>query len=328
MKTSFLSEVQNSFRRLFVAARVEKYIRVSNQWLLANSGKVLEHAHRVAQQLRGVELEKYFNTGKEWLLDTPERALTHAYDAALLLKKIEDEHFAGNPVTSISNYSDGVSSYFQLISRKHLILIQVRLLEFKASHVILDVQSFNQDVFENNGEASPILEQLKFIDDVLTRYQAQSSIPANSSDLITGQAIETPELEIHSQPNRQWQLLEALHLNFGKENTSQDAQSIITVESPSPSPQLIPRPISNLVAASMLFTGGLVIGGLSSWLLLSTQNQANEGSKRLNSTEVNPDHAHTETSTPNLTARLSPPETLPPESSLTKLIQVIQVNLI
>jgi hypothetical protein len=322
MRTSFLSEVKNSFRRLLVLAKVEKYIHVSNQWLLINSEKAVEQAHRVTQQVQQIELEKYLNTGKEWLLDTPERALNHAYDAALILKKIEDKHFAGNPITSISNYNDGVSDYFRLVSKKYLLLIQIRLLEFQASHVIIDVQSFNQQILENNDEPGSILDKLKFIDEVLTRYQDQPtkrSTPINRSDVMTGPAIDLSEQEIYIQPEHQWKLLELLHQNFGKSNNSQYPQATTTVEMPSQTSQLRSRAVGNrgtyIGLTSLLFAGGLAIGGAASWFLLSSSDHPADGSKHLNSTEVHPDRTQTEATHSQVADRLSPPETLPLESS-------------
>lgn len=326
MRTSFFSEVTSSFRRLLVLAKVEKYIHVSNQWLLVNSGKALEQAHRVTQKVQQIELEKYLNTGKEWLLETPDRALNHAYDAALILKKIEDKHFAGNPITAISNYSDGVSTYFQLVSKRYLLLIQIRLLEFQTSHAIMDVQSFNQQLLENNlennDEASSILDKLKFIDEVLIRYEdqpAKSSISINHSDFVTEAAIGIPELEIRNQSAQQWKLLEIFQLSFGKGNQSASSQATTIVEMPSQTLQERSRSVGNFATqlglASLLFAGGLAIGGAVSWFLLSTPDQTNDGSKPQNSTKVHPDRTQAETTNSQVAVQLSPPETLPTESN-------------
>jgi hypothetical protein len=278
MQTSFFSEVKSSFGRLLIIAKVEKYIPIGNQWLLETSGKALEQAHRVAQRLRGIELGKHITTGKDWLLETPERALNHAYDTAVILKKIEDEYFAGNPVTSISNYGDSVSTYFQLVSRKCLLLIQIRLLEFQTSHLLGDVQGVHQQILENKAESHSILDKLKFIDQVLTRYQVQPgsiSTPVDGSDFATDQTIAVQSRSVG-------------HLT------------------------------TNVGFASMIFVGGLAIGGLSSWLLLSVQNHADNGNKRLHSIEMRPDRAQAEATNPGIIARPSPPETLFPESNISE----------
>jgi hypothetical protein len=336
MNIPSLLEAKSNFRRFPIFGKVENYICIANQWLLTYSKKVLEQVHGVTQQLQRAELERYLDIGKEWLLETPERALAHAYDTAVILKKIEDEYFDGNPAISIENYSDGVSSYFHLVLRKSLFLIQVRLVEFKASYAIINGQSLNE--LENNSEHSSILKKLQLINEVLVRYQVQptsASTPANDSPFTPEPVIEISEpgtynqpseSGTYNQPHHQWEFLESLLLDFAAEDNSQVSQESnqvsrgkTTVEMRSQSSQLHPRLIgylaSNAGFASLVFAGGLTIGGLSSWLLLSTQNQTDDRSKCLRSTQVNPDYAQLEMSNLSLTVKPSPPEVLRPESS-------------
>src|SRR6476646_11102560 len=122
-------------------------------------------------------------TASSWLFKTPERSLDQAYDAALMIKAIEDEHFQGHKISVRSNgYSSNVSSYFQAELRKYLNIAKLRLTEFKASSLFVDLSdqttngfksvhnSPEQLAFEARDKAALILEKLKFIDEVLTRY--------------------------------------------------------------------------------------------------------------------------------------------------------------
>jgi len=136
------------------------------------------------------KLKGYVLTASSWLFKTPERSLDQAYDAALMIKAIEDEHFQGNRISARSNgYSSNVSSYFQAELRKYLNIAKLKLTEFRASSLFVDISnqttsgfklannSPEQLAFETRDKAAIILEKLKFIDEVLARYAPERRTP-------------------------------------------------------------------------------------------------------------------------------------------------------
>jgi hypothetical protein len=137
-------------------------------------------------------VKRYLQTANQWLRQTPERALDQAYDAALMIKAIEDEHFNGGKILSnATNYSDNTFAYFQSELGKYLKIAEVRLTEFKASRFIVESTDSakmalssqplsSQRTDPNNGfgrreRATLILEKLKFIDEILDRYNLEHS---------------------------------------------------------------------------------------------------------------------------------------------------------
>ncbi|NJO80541.1 MAG: proton extrusion protein PcxA [Cyanobacteria bacterium RM1_2_2] len=134
-----------------------------------------------------------------WLLKTPDRALNEAYEAALRIKSLEDSHFGGNRVSAYSgSYSKSAQNYFQTELNKYLNIIKIRLIEFKASRSI--VQLSNQSLTEIQLDQSTdlptinvidqpalILKKLRFVDEVVARYEGQDPTP--------------PPLIVVSEPN-------------------------------------------------------------------------------------------------------------------------------
>lgn len=131
-----------------------------------------------------------------WLIQTPDRALDQAYDAALMIKAIEDQHFSGEKIPQRSrNHSDTVLAYFQDELKKYLRFIELRLIEFKASRVIVD--STNSTLYNRSpntsverDRAATTLEKLQFIDQVVGRYQteppkSQALVPVTPTDSTT-----------------------------------------------------------------------------------------------------------------------------------------------
>ncbi|MGK7889237.1 MAG: proton extrusion protein PcxA [Leptolyngbyaceae cyanobacterium] len=130
----------------------------------------------------------------QWLKKTPERALNEAYEAALKIKSIEDTHFDGGLITSdVGNYSDSVRSLFQRDLNIYLNTIKVRLTEFNTSNSVVKIvdiarpanpeiqidassesNSDNDDsaiqTLDIVDEQRVILNKLKFIDEIRTRY--------------------------------------------------------------------------------------------------------------------------------------------------------------
>ena len=135
-------------------------------------------------------VRSYFRNSNRWFLRTPERALDQAYDAAVIIKGLEDAHFGGNRVAFDSgNYSRSAQSYFESELKKNLDIIKIRLTEFKASSSILRLSSQattevqlgeeSGDLFSLNVIDRPnlILKRLRFIDEILGRYENRATNP-------------------------------------------------------------------------------------------------------------------------------------------------------
>ncbi|HEY9646204.1 MAG TPA: proton extrusion protein PcxA [Chroococcidiopsis sp.] len=133
-------------------------------------------------------LKGYLRTANQWFLKTPERALDEAYDAALAIKAIENSHFAGGKISaSFGSYSSSVQAYFQQELNKNLGIIRVRLTEFKASKSILFISNrpitevqIREDEVDGSAisvidRPAIILKKLRVIDEVLARYNTNSS---------------------------------------------------------------------------------------------------------------------------------------------------------
>ncbi len=130
----------------------------------------------------------YLSAARQWFFRTPERALDQAYDAALMIKAIEDEHFDGQPITPrAKSHGDNVDAYFQAELRKCLSTARVRLAEFRASRLFINLSEAIPSPspaggappapvadrwFAERSRDRPaiILEKLQFIDGVLARY--------------------------------------------------------------------------------------------------------------------------------------------------------------
>lgn len=108
-----------------------------------------------------------------WYLQTPERSLDEAYKAALQIKAIEDEHFNGRKIDFNSTiHTNSVMDYFETDLKQQLKIVRMRLTEFKASRWFSNES--NQKAARKAGIEYPnpalILEKLKFIDDVTSKY--------------------------------------------------------------------------------------------------------------------------------------------------------------
>ncbi len=226
-----LSQEVGKHYNLFVA-KVEKYLLVGNKWLLEVSEKIGEQAHQAAHLLEKVEykqktlnlstsIQNYLYLGKKWVVDTPERALDSAYKSALILKQIEDKYLSGDEITSISNSSDKVAMYFQVRSKKQLLLIELRMMEFKVSNFIIDDSSYSLTNLEIKDEAGTIIDKLRLIDEVLNRYyqtqQTNTLMSAESSRLEIQQTSGISEEKIFSQLGSRWKLLDYCEIPFQKE---------------------------------------------------------------------------------------------------------------
>lgn len=147
-------------------------------------------------------LNRYLDRARHWYEETPERALDQAYDAVLMIKAIEDEHFDGKTIPTHSKHlSENTLDCLRADLKNYLKIADLRLSEFKASRYLFRSTDFSGNArsgsfsIQNRDRASEILEKLKFIDQVLDRYKAQSnslalvpvSQPNVSNQLVTNQ---------------------------------------------------------------------------------------------------------------------------------------------
>ncbi|HEY9643811.1 MAG TPA: proton extrusion protein PcxA [Coleofasciculaceae cyanobacterium] len=161
-------------------------------------------------------LRGYLRSANRWLLRTPDRALNEAYDAAVMIKGLEDAHFGGNKVAFDSgNYSKSAQNYFESELKKYLDIIKIRLAEFKLSSSVVRLSSqsdpSNQAITEVQLEDNSsdlrtinvidrpalILKKLRFIDEILARYENKATNPL--SPIVVS---EPRQITANAQPNR------------------------------------------------------------------------------------------------------------------------------
>lgn len=138
----------------------------------------------------------FFRKAQQWLTQTPERALDQAYEAAMMIDAIEKEYFGGNPISSkYGNYGESALTYFQGELKKYLNLIRLRMAEFKIANSVLRVsdpkimeiqlpapmeEGFSIDVID---KPAVFFRKLRFIDEVLSRYEAVETPPKRTITL-------------------------------------------------------------------------------------------------------------------------------------------------
>jgi CemA family len=126
-----------------------------------------------------IQLKNILNAAGEWFSKTPQRALNRSYRAALKIKDIEDKHFNGQKVSSqFSDYGESVIAYFKTEVRGYLQTINAGLTEFKASRFFFNLSDFykrqsegQETLIEEQNAALTILERLKFIDEIVSKYK-------------------------------------------------------------------------------------------------------------------------------------------------------------
>ncbi|MBD2495113.1 proton extrusion protein PcxA [Nostoc sp. FACHB-280] len=119
------------------------------------------------------KIYSYLLAAYRWYLLTPQRSLDEAYQAALQIKSIEDEHFNGRKIDAdSSSYSSSMMDYFESDLKKQLKIARMRLTEFRASRWFSNES--NQKAARKTGIEYPsaeiILEKLRFIDEVISKY--------------------------------------------------------------------------------------------------------------------------------------------------------------
>ncbi|KYC41121.1 proton extrusion protein PcxA [Scytonema hofmannii PCC 7110] len=117
------------------------------------------------------KLKKYLQSIYQWFTGTPERSLSEAYQAAQTIRNIEIEYFAGRKISPESaTYSESAISYWQVQLERNLIIIKLRLTEFKIGNSLF------------NTSNSTFLEKLQFIDEILDKYNYKQEKPEQVSD--------------------------------------------------------------------------------------------------------------------------------------------------
>ncbi len=131
----------------------------------------------ISQKIKGSW--RLFN---QWFSNTPARAILEAYEAAQAIQKIEIEQFGGKKITHKSgNFSENIMAFWQGNLNRNLAIIKVRLAEFQLGLTFVD-----------NSDPS-LLEKLKFIDEVISKYIAQNKI--------INEPIENSIRGVKEQPN-------------------------------------------------------------------------------------------------------------------------------
>ncbi|MBD6618931.1 proton extrusion protein PcxA [Komarekiella sp. 'clone 1'] len=140
-------------------------------------------------ELLSQKLKENSRSLKQWYLDTPERALLEAYQAAQSIRNIEIQHFNNKKISPKSaDYTKNVMSYWQGYLNKKLTIIKVKLAEFRLSRGIINISN------------SPLLEKLKFIDEVVEKYNIKDELISNSPVRQTSQPLQIEHNQVKKQP--------------------------------------------------------------------------------------------------------------------------------
>ncbi|MEM9924471.1 MAG: proton extrusion protein PcxA [Cyanobacteria bacterium P01_D01_bin.50] len=128
-----------------------------------------------------MQLRAFFRNAGQWLFKSPDQSLEQAYEAALTIKKIEDDYFNGNPISEDNgSYGESAYRYIQGEVERTIALIKQRMAAFEAARSGLsqgrqmEVQSYDdqQDEYTLDliDQSAIIFKKLRFIDDILERY--------------------------------------------------------------------------------------------------------------------------------------------------------------
>lgn len=188
----------------------------------------------------------FLGQAAEWFSETPERALEQAYNAALQIKATEDEYFGGKKIAADSaDYSDSEMSYFRAELQKNLNIAKQRLAEFKASNSFINISNYNPNpakakivdaANKENGylpdprdKPSIILEKLKFIDRVISKYTTKKkrSQPEKSLSLVVVAKKEISDSEQISSPIPNGQLYLSTPISDSKNDTISEKTGIL-----------------------------------------------------------------------------------------------------
>jgi CemA family len=130
------------------------------------------------------KITESFYSSNQWFFQTPERSLEQAYQSAVKIKSMETEHFGGEKISiDHGDYSDTVISFFNSEINKELNIIKIKLAEFQTSRLVL----------QNTPQL--FLEKLKFIDDIVNRYQSEKNTQLTIYNQPTEMKVIIPEEE-------------------------------------------------------------------------------------------------------------------------------------
>lgn len=132
-------------------------------------------------------LNKIFRNTNQWFSESSERCLDDAYQAAFRIKKIEDEHFKGEKISSkYTDYGTSLLGYFQTELNSNLQVIKIKMAQFKTSRLFVNLSDksssslqVKKDSIHNdalNSKKGIFLEKLKFIDQILAKYEDNYSL--------------------------------------------------------------------------------------------------------------------------------------------------------
>ncbi|MEL6764957.1 MAG: proton extrusion protein PcxA [Cyanobacteria bacterium J06607_6] len=146
-----------------------------------------------------------FRKAQQWFFKTPERSLDQAYEAAKMIEAIENEHFDGNPIAAgYGNYGKSAMTYFKGELQKYLNLINVRMIEFRASSALVRVsdpkimevqvsdrveQRYTLNVID---KPSIFFRKLQFVDEVRSRYRRPEPEPPATVVMVKESATTQP----------------------------------------------------------------------------------------------------------------------------------------
>ncbi|MGL5806846.1 MAG: hypothetical protein ACRC11_15635, partial [Xenococcaceae cyanobacterium] len=140
----------------------------------------------------------------QWLFDSPQRALERAFAAALKISEIEQSYFQGQKVSRTATvYSNNTYAYFRGEVNRNLLAIRLGLAEFKTSRFFLSLSesASNQNIVTNNSSlvytnaserqnSLSAIEKLKFIDEIIDRYQNLSELSETSNNFVVNGSID------------------------------------------------------------------------------------------------------------------------------------------
>jgi CemA family len=137
-------------------------------------------------------LQRFITAAEQWFSQTPERSLEIAYQAALAIQVIEYQNFNGDKISPVNaEYGPSVYAHFEADLDRNLEIIKLRLTEFRNSRSFIDIyeQVINKKKtkyladYPTNGKSlglrdadNLILEKLKFIDEIIAKYQPDQVI--------------------------------------------------------------------------------------------------------------------------------------------------------
>lgn len=145
-----------------------------------------------------------------WIIKTPDRAVDKAYRAARNANAIVERYFSRDRTGELVTTSYTANSYLHQQLQRQLKVVDLRLLEFRASTSLLPVSqgrflSRHTVVHAPQGAycKPTVLQKLSLIDEVKAKY-AQTSISASNGKAAVGQTLDgsaNPPVAIAAEEN-------------------------------------------------------------------------------------------------------------------------------